>query len=185
MNIVEREAAFRARWRSRALRGDECGATNFAASYRLVGNHRAAFQWFRRAAALGSGDDFLDVGYAYQVGLGVRRNVVQAERAYRAAIASRFITPYGREEAQYFLATVLLAARPKRATSEARRALQRAASDQDYPQAEQLLELVKAGSLEKICLCRRRLLWRIARLGCPLHKPKRRHSPPSAVAGAG
>lgn len=151
---------------------------NLAASYRLVGNHRAAFRWFLRAAGGGDGDALVEVGYAYLVALGVRRDVARSERAYRAAIESRAITPFAREEAMYGLASLLLLARPIAAIGEARTLLRHANADGDYPQAQRLLADLAEAPRAAICLCRRELLRRIARLGCPVHRRPGRLSRP-------
>src|SRR5690606_1187754 len=78
---------------------------NIAVAYRALGNRRRAFEWWRRTARAHDGDAWLEVGYCLQYGIGVRRDPAAAAKAYGSAIASRWITEYGREEALYHLAT--------------------------------------------------------------------------------
>ena len=63
-------------------------------------NPRAAVRWFRQAANRGDHTAASSLGYAYDVGLGTRRNVAQATRWYRRAARS------GDSGATYNLATV-------------------------------------------------------------------------------
>jgi hypothetical protein len=94
--------------------GHSGGAANLATVYRDFGDLRGAFGWWMRAAAMGDGDAMGDVGYCYQYGIGVRKNIASARRMYRRAIAARDISMSGREEALYNLAVTYLDARKPR-----------------------------------------------------------------------
>jgi TPR repeat protein len=100
------------RWFKRAFRQrDFCAAKNIASVYReRVNNGRAIF-WYQRAAASGDGDAQVAVGRYYYTGVGVRRNYSRAAQCFREAIASRFITQAGREDARFHLGVALQEAR--------------------------------------------------------------------------
>lgn len=88
----------------RAWRGqDWVAATNIAILYREVGNNRAMFRWFERAAACGDGDALVDLAKCYIEGTGVRKNIAAAQRLLGAAKTSHFITEDGREQAEAML----------------------------------------------------------------------------------
>lgn len=141
------------RWYRRAVRGgNSTGASNLATIYRDAGNPRLAFKWWSRASEMGDGDDAVSIGYCYQYGIGTRRDAGKAKRQYRRAIAARDIAPYGREEAMYHLAIQYLdEGRPKMALP----LLDRAAADDDYPEAVAVLKQIHAGSGYQPCRCRR------------------------------
>src|SRR2546428_475984 len=97
------------RWYRRAYRaGSSTAASNVATVHRDDRNLRLAFRWWKRAVVLGDGHAAVDVGYCYQYGIGTRRRVQLACRMYKAAIASKFITASGREEAMYHLAVAYI-----------------------------------------------------------------------------
>jgi TPR repeat protein len=179
MKSFERELQTIARLRPKARAGDSTATFNIAAGYRILGRNALAFRWFRRAAAQGDGGDSeLEVGYCHHHGVGVRRDAALAERAYRSAIASARITPFGREEAMYHLA-ILLLSKPRTAArrSKAIELLRDANKDGDYPQAELLAACIDAPE-QVFCTCRRGLRAGLRRRHCNLHRdvPKRRES---------
>lgn len=156
------------------MRGDSGAMSNVAASYRLLGRYRHAFDWYSRAAAAGDGSAQLEVGYCLQVGFGVRQDMPRARRAYRSAIGNSDISDYGREEAAYLLATTYLGRGAVHADRQvAARWLRRANVDDDYPQARELLRAIESNQVDRICLCRRWLRPGLARLRCPIHRPTR------------
>jgi hypothetical protein len=169
MTSVEREKRYIGKWRSAAVHGSTTAMMNVAAAYRILGNLRPTFRWFKKAADLGDGDALVEIGYCFQYGVGTQRDSQSAQRAYRAAIASRHITQFAREEAMYNLAVLLLSSRSSTARHAATRLLHRANADLDYPQAQVLLERVRSGELRRICVCRRGLMRRLATRQCPLH----------------
>jgi TPR repeat protein len=164
------------RWYRRAYRsGSSMCAGSLAIIYRDAGDLRSAFRWYRRAAALKDGDAMVDVAYCYQYGIGVRKNVLAAQRVYRSAMSSRDITAYGREEAMYGLAVSFVD------TGQNARAvplLKAASADGDYTEAEAVLEQIRGKKAADAC---RR--WRFLRknlLGhatCGVHKTPGRHRP--------
>ncbi len=172
MSAREREQTYILKWRSSATRGNTMAMLNVAAGYRLLGNTRVAFRWFKRAADAGDGSGLAEVGYCYQHGLGVQRNVPAAKRAYRAAIKSRYISDYEREEAMYNLAVLLLRARRGVLHREAASLLRAANADGDYPQAAALAAQVATGEVNQVCICRRAFKRNVARNKCPLHGPR-------------
>jgi len=153
--------------------GHSGGAANLATVYRDMGDLRRAFGWWMRAAALGDGDAMGDVGYCYQYGIGVRRNIAAARRLYRRAIAARDISMWGREAALYHLAvTYLDADKPKLALPP----LKRAAKDGDYPEAAAVLGQLAAKKTVKPCRCRRFIRKSLhGHAECSVHTHKRTH----------
>jgi TPR repeat protein len=152
--------------------GDAVSIGNIAATYRKAGNRKRAFEWWRRAAGKWDGDAFLEVGYCYQYGIGVRRDQKAACLAYRAAIRSQWITEYAREEALYHLAIAYLdRGVGQRARRSAISLLREAAADGDYPQAAGLLSRLEDGEpLGVLCRCRRGLRRSLGgQAQCPVH----------------
>jgi hypothetical protein len=169
MNSVEREKQYIRKWRPAAVRGSSTAMMNVAAAYRILGNFRLTFRWFKKAADIGDGDALAEVGYCFQYGLGTQRDARMAGRAYRAAIASRHITQFAREEAMYHLAVLLLSSGSSSARHAARVLLRRANLDRDYREAAVLVQSVRSGDVRRICACRRGLMRRLATMKCPLH----------------
>ena len=147
---------------------------NVAASYRILGNYRLAARWWKKVADQGDGNALAEWGYCLQHGVGVRRDTKAAERAYRAAIASKDITEYGREEAMYYLAVLYLDRQSASSRRAALKLLRSASADQDYPQAETLLRSMGSGDSQRICTCHRHLRPRLAQRHCRVHGPQRR-----------
>lgn len=139
-------------YRKAATWGDSTAASNLATVYRDAGKSRLAFQWWNRAARMSDGDAAVDVGYCYCYGIGTKRNSIAACRWFRRAIASKFISQYGREGAMYHLAIALM---DSGRTPSALQLLERADADDDYPEAGTLLNQMKAGISFTPCRCRR------------------------------
>src|SRR5947209_2438908 len=76
-------------------------SSNVSVSYRILDNFRLADRWHQRAAEAGDGDAMTEWGYCLQHGVGIRKDDRAAERVYRLAIRSKWITDYCREEARY------------------------------------------------------------------------------------
>ncbi len=171
MTALDREKGYIRKWRPRAARGDSSAISNVAAAYRILENFRLAARWYKRAAELGDGDALTDWGYCLQHGVGVRRDERAAEQAYRAAIASKWITEYSREEAMYHLAVLLLSRRSASSRRAAVNLLRAASTDGDYAQAQALLRIVGSAKVRNVCICRRGLRPRLAKRQCPLHGP--------------
>lgn len=130
---------------------------NLAAAYRALGRRRLAFKWWQRCACGRDGDAWLEVGYCFHYGLGVRRDLARAASAYRCAARSPWTTEYGREEALYHCAVAELDRGGARASSRAVTLLRAAARDGDYPQAGELLQQLERRSALTTCRCRRGL----------------------------
>jgi TPR repeat protein len=148
-----RDVAQAIRWYRRAARsGDSTATSNLATVYRDAGKARLAFQWWKRAADMRDGDAAVDVGYCYQYGIGTRKNVANAKRMFRRAVASRDISQFGREEAMYHLAVQFI--------DEGKRQLafpllKRATADDDFPEAASVLNQLKTESDYVPCRCKR------------------------------
>lgn len=173
IKALDRENRYIRKWRPKAVRGDSIAMSNVAAAYRIVENFRLSARWYKKAAEHGNGDAMTEWGYCLEHGVGVRRDERSAERAYRCAIASKWITDFCREEAMYHLAVVLLGRQPASSRRAAAKLLRVANADGDYPQAEALLLIVRSANTRNVCICRRNLRPRLAKRHCPLHGPHR------------
>ena len=173
MTTLDREKHYIRKWRAKAARGDCSGMSNVAAAYRILENFRLAAKWYKKAAERGDGDALTEWGYCLQNGVGTRKDEEAAERAYRAAIASRWITEYAREEAMYHLAVLLLSRQSASSRRAAADLLRAANVDEDYAQAEALLRTIGSTDARNVCICRRHLRPRLAKRHCPLHGPQK------------
>ena len=171
MTSREREEAYLRRWRKKAMSGDPTAFHNTAASYRILGKPQLAFRWWNKISRK-DGNNLVELGYCYHHGAGVRRNLTAAERLYRAAIRSQWITDFGREEALYLLAVLSLKKTGRVVLTEIKRLLRRANLDGDYPQAQDLLEALRPYGSDKVCTCRRFLRRGLAITYCPIHRKK-------------
>jgi len=171
MIALDREKLYLRRWRPKSVRGDCIAMSNVAAAYRILGRFRLAARWYKRASEHGDGDALVDWGYCLQHGVGIPKDERAAEQVYRAAIDSKAITDYSREEAMYHLAVMLLGRRSASSRSAAANLLRAANADEDYAQAKALLQTVGAADARNVCICRRHLRPRLAKKHCPLHGP--------------
>lgn len=154
---------------------DPCAASNLAVIYRKLGNRKRAYFWWKRAVETwGDGDSFIEIGYCYQYGIGVRRSKKNATQSYWKAIQATNCTEYGCEEAKYHLAIALLDAGENSALKRTiKKLLKEAAADGDFPQASALLEQLEKRTLHQLCRCRRGLLRSLgAQSQCQLHAPR-------------
>jgi TPR repeat protein len=140
MTVIDREKKYIRKWRPIAVRGDRTAMSNVAAAYRILGKVRLAARWYKRAAEQGDGDAKTEWGYCLQHGVGVRGDERSAEHVYRSAIACKWITEFGREEAMYHLAILLLGRQSASSRRAAARLLRLANVDGDYPQAQALAD---------------------------------------------
>jgi TPR repeat protein len=173
MTTLDRERRYIRKWRRKAARGDCSAMSNVAAAYRILEYFKLAARWYQKAAEHGDGDALVEWGYCLQHGVGTRKDDKAAGRAYRAAIAAEWITDYGREEAMYHLAVLLIGKWSVASRRAATELLGAANVDGDYPQAEALLKVVDLADGRSVCVCRRHLRARLARRHCPLHGPYR------------
>jgi TPR repeat protein len=170
---VRRNSKLAMRWYLRAWRrGIATSATNIATIYRDRGFFAQAVRWWQRAIEAGVREEAVEVGYCYQYGIGVRRNVRKAVDCYRSAIRARNIMALEREAAMYHLAVLYLDGHPpKRAKAVA--LLERASKDDDYPEAMRLLALLLKGQPPVPCRCRRGRLKRLlGHTSCEIHRSR-------------
>ncbi|HXU01320.1 MAG TPA: hypothetical protein VN903_10025 [Polyangia bacterium] len=167
---VARDGRLAMKWYRRAWRvGNPSAAANIATMYRDRRQLKTAVSWWKRAVAAGGFDEAVDVGYSYQYGIGVRRDVASAIRWYRRALRATYVAEATQEEALYHLAVIDLDRQPAR-RAHAVALLNRAAKDQDYPEAMALLAQLRDGRRPVPCRCRRDL-----RKSLPGHARCRRH----------
>jgi TPR repeat protein len=159
-----------------ARAGDTTAELNIPVAYRDAGNMRRAFYWWKRCSDAGDGDACVDVGYCLHHGIGVRRDLPAAKRAYALAIAPELVTDWGREEAMYFLALAFLdKGATAREKQKAKTLLLQANRDGDYPEAQMLLDRIESTKDLSACHCRRGLRRTIkGQAPCPMHEGKRR-----------
>ena len=168
MSTLTREREYIRKLRRKATAGDSVAIMNTAQAYRRISDPVRMFQWYLKAAKRHDGDALLEIGHGYQFGVGTRRNLRAAERSYRAAIGSGWITESGREEAMFFLATLLLSL-GRGLPIEVRYLLIRANVEHDYPQAASLRKLLGSESWRNMCVCRRDPPSQIGATHCPVH----------------
>jgi uncharacterized protein len=183
---VRRDVQAARYWYRQALRhGQALALNNLATWYRDRGDQRRAFLWNRRAAGPTDGDAHVDVGYAYQYGIGVRRNARAAKVAYWAAIRSKAITELGTEEAKYHLAVLLLDEGRTTNVARARELLRAASADDDYPAAAKALHRLERGIPPDPCRCRRGLHRSVrGQVSCPHHPARGRRQAGAALTTA-
>jgi len=184
MSVLDRETQYIHNWRPLAVRGDSSAMSNVAAAYRILEKYRFAARWYKRAAEQGNGDAMTEWGYCLQHGVGVQKDELLAEQAYRSAMASKDITQSCREEAMYHLAVLLLARRSASSRRAAAKLLQAANADDDFPQAQALMQILRSSVSRTVCTCRRSLRPRLAKRHCPLHGPLKVRAADRALPGA-
>jgi TPR repeat protein len=87
-------------------RGSQVAANNIAILYREVGDQRAMFRWFKRAAEPGDGDAHVELAKCYMDGSGVRKSLPNALRQLNAAVNNSRISDDSLEEARALLAAM-------------------------------------------------------------------------------
>ncbi len=168
---VRRNIRLAMKWYRRAWRRrDPTAAANIATIYRDRGQPALAVSWWKRAAEAGLPEEAVQVGYGYQYGMGVRRNLSKAVQWYRLAIRARAILEHEREAAMYHLAVLHLDSQPP-SRAKAVALLKRASKDDDYPEAMALLGQLQKGRRLVPCRCQRGLLKRLrGHARCAIHK---------------
>jgi TPR repeat protein len=142
-----------------------------ATVYRDQGKLRLAHRWVMQAADMGDGDAAVTAGYGCLYGIGVRKDTSTARRMFQHALRSDCISAYGREEALYHLAVADLDSGNRR---RALPLLRRANGDGDYPEAQELLAQLEAGTQATPCRCMRHLNRNLrGHAQCPLHPRSR------------
>jgi TPR repeat protein len=168
MPNLARKRAYLQKLRSAATRGDTTAMLNLGEAHRRLAEPEPMFRWFRKAASQHDGEGLLETGHCYQFGVGTRKNLRAAERSYREAISNEWMSESGREEAMFFLATLLLSV-GRGMPIEVPYLLRRANIDRDYPQAEALLNALGSDSWGSVCMCRRNQPRRLALSHCVVH----------------
>jgi TPR repeat protein len=152
---------------------DEVALSNTAIRCRDAAKYTRAYYWWHRAADGGDGDAWADVGYCLEHGIGVRRDVGAALRAYSRAIRSSHVIAWVQEEAHYRRGAILLSRGLK---SRAIQHLRVAAAHGDYPEAAAMLSQAVAGTSPQACNCRRGLGRQVrGQARCILHRARNRH----------
>lgn len=141
---VPRDEVEALHWFQRAFRqGYPVAAANIASVYKDCGNNRRAMFWYQRAAARGDGEAWVEVGRGYYKGVGVRADPGRAVRCFRKAIASKYISQAGREDAMFHLGLAFYEGRGAiKSNALALNWLAKANIDDDHAEARKLIEKV-------------------------------------------
>jgi TPR repeat protein len=138
------------RWLLCARRlGSSMAAHNLAITYAEVGRWLLAARWWARAEAEGHRDAGVDLAICLLEGKGTRRDPRRARRLLLRAV--REPRPYAIAEVDRERAMALLgvmaarAATGRRNPAQARRWLERADRDHDYPEARRVLRSLETG----------------------------------------
>ncbi len=151
------------------------GAYNLGTWYRDRGRYREAYRWYERAVEGADGDALVTMGYCVYYGIGVARDSARAMHLWRRVDDTPFVTEFGREEARYLRAVALLDRGRQRDVAAAVILLQRANGDEDYPEADVILEQVDADGEVVPCRCRRhRYRDTLGQAHCELHRARGR-----------
>jgi uncharacterized protein len=136
------------KWLRKAARaGDYCAASNIAITYRENGKLKAAVKWFRKSITASDEDAQVQLGIHYYWGKGVRKNPKAAVRCFRKAAKGKKLCEASREDAFFFLGIAYFEGRGVKASiPHARKLLQRANIDNDYPAARDMLRVVRGSS---------------------------------------
>lgn len=173
MRTLEKEKAYIRTFRRKWACGVTWAANNVACSYRILGKHRNAFEWWQRGVDAGDESCCLETGYCYQHGIGVRRDLDAAEKEYERCIAGTYVSEFEREEAMFHLAILKITVNGKKGRLAAIRLLEKASRDNDYPQASELLDRIREGRFDSMCVCRRFLRPPLKKRMCHLHRRRR------------
>ena len=88
-------------WYKKAYKqGSGGAANNIAIHFKDIKEYRKALWWFHRATKLLDHDAYFDIGYFYEKGFGVRKNVKKALSFYKKAIEAEYITEHTVEKAK-------------------------------------------------------------------------------------
>lgn len=143
----EQEALF---WLKKAFRhGDPCAANNIATIYNNWENQRRALFWYQQAANRNDDDAFVEIGWRYYYGKGVKRDYQTAIEYYQKAIHSPTITEAGKQNAMYYLGVAYKEGKGvEQSLLLAQKWLEQANCDKDHVRAQQVLQKI-ASTLSK------------------------------------
>jgi len=128
------------------MQGDLVGAYNLACTYRDMQKFKKAFKWYKNAVKLKDYDALFDIGLCYLFGIGTEQNHNLAYKSLKKILDSNknYSTQRTKENAQYWLGIFHLYGidGAKKSIKKARVLLERADCDDDYNQANELLNLI-------------------------------------------
>ncbi len=126
--------------------GNPIGAYNLACTYRDMQKFKKAFNWYKNAVKLKDYDALFDVGLCCLFGIGTEQNHKLAYRYLKKILSSNdsYLSQRTKENTQYWLGIFHLygIGGAKKSMKKARVLLENADSDDDYDQANELLNLI-------------------------------------------
>ena len=127
--------------------GNAIGAYNMACTYRDMQKYKKAFYWYQCAVKLDDYNALFEVGLCYLFGIGVKENNAIAYASLQEVLNEKnnyYCSQRAKENAQYWLGIFHLygIGGAKKSMKKARVLLENADSDDDYDQANELLNLI-------------------------------------------
>ncbi len=126
--------------------GHSIGAYNLACTYRDMRKFKKAFTWYKKAVELKDYDALFDVGLCYLFGVGIEQNHNLAYKSLKKIVNynGSYLSQRAKENAQYWLGIFHLygIGGAKKSMKKARTLLESADSDDDYDQANELLNMI-------------------------------------------
>jgi len=127
--------------------GNAIGAYNMACTYRDMQKYKKAFYWYQCAVKLDDYDALFEVGLCYLFGIGVKENHAIAYASLQEVLNEEnnyYCSQRAKENAQYWLGIFHLygIGGATKSFAKARKLLESADSDDDYDQANELLNLI-------------------------------------------
>jgi TPR repeat protein len=145
--VAVRDYATAIYWAKKAIdQGDASAAHNLGTIYRDQKKPTMAFRCYQRAVSMGANDSLLQVGLCYLFGFGTKQNFAEAQRCLEQVIASdaAAICQRSKESALYWTAILSLVGigGTKKSIGQVRHMLESANADDDYEQANEILNVL-------------------------------------------
>jgi TPR repeat protein len=132
-------------WTSKAFaQGDPLAAHNLATIYRDMGQLNKAFEYYKRAVAMGELDSLLEVGLSLYYGIGTTKSPQAACKCFQRIVRAKpsKTTESTREDAYYMLGVASLEGKGiRQSISKARSYFEQADKDDDHRAVQLLLWL--------------------------------------------
>jgi TPR repeat protein len=146
--IVKRNLKKAFYWYKKSYKqNDSIGAYNMGCTYRDMHKYKKAFYWYQCAVKLNDYTALFEVGLCYLFGIGTKQNHALAYASLKEVLNEKnnyYCSQRAKENAQYWLGIFHLygIGGASKSFSKARILLESADSDDDYDQANELLNLI-------------------------------------------